>query len=72
MESSFTYAVLTNQGEREINEDSVGVCENGENNCFVLCDGLGGHGMGDIASSLVVNVFKDRFYKTDETIPGIW
>ena len=68
MESSFTYAVLTNQGEREINEDSVGVCENGVNNCFVLCDGLGGHGMGDIASSLVVNVFKDRFYKTDETV----
>lgn len=63
-----SYATFTNEGDREINEDSVGVAQKGENICFVLCDGLGGHGMGDIASSLVVEVFKDQFSKTDDMV----
>ncbi len=61
-------AAVTNVGGREVNEDSIGVCENNGNNCYVVCDGLGGHGMGDIASSLVVEVFKDQFSKTDEAV----
>ena len=62
------YSVFTNNGDRPINEDSADVCQNGSNNCFVLCDGLGGHGMGDVASSLVVEVFKDQFGKTDDAV----
>lgn len=62
------YAVFTDAGGRTINEDSVGVFQNGENNCYVLCDGLGGHGMGDVASSLVVSVFEDQFGKTDDVV----
>lgn len=61
MKKKLTYAVYSDIGSREINEDSVGVCQNGDKYCFVLCDGLGGHGMGDIASSLAVDVFKSRF-----------
>ena len=60
------YATLTNKGNREVNEDSIGVETHNGMNCFVLCDGLGGHGMGDIASSLVRDVFVDQFSKTDD------
>ncbi len=68
MSSQFTYAVFTNAGNRLINEDSVGVFEHGANHCFVLCDGLGGHGMGDVASTLVKDVFGDMFSKTDDMV----
>ena len=61
MSFSITYATYTDKGCRAVNEDSVGAFFRGENSCFVLCDGLGGHGMGDIASSLTVEVFKDQF-----------
>ena len=64
--STFTYAVFTNAGSRDINEDSVGAFQNGVNNCYVLCDGLGGHGMGDVASSLVRDVFADQFSKSTD------
>ncbi len=64
----FTYAIYTNAGGREVNEDAVGVVQNEENHCYVVCDGLGGHGMGDIASSLVVDVFKSQFAKTDDAV----
>lgn len=62
------YAVFTNKGNREINEDAVGCFENSGNSCFVLCDGLGGHGMGDVASNLVKDVFCDQFMKTDDIV----
>lgn len=68
MNTNLKYAIYTDAGGRQINEDSVGVFSNGDNNCYVLCDGLGGHGMGDIASSLVVNVFEDQFKKTDDMV----
>jgi serine/threonine protein phosphatase PrpC len=68
MSGNFKHAVFTNVGGRPINEDSVGVFKNGENNCYILCDGLGGHGMGDVASSLVVAVFEDQFRKTDDAV----
>lgn len=68
MNSHFTYAVFSDKGGREVNEDSLGVCQSESNHCFILCDGLGGHGMGDAASSLVVEVFKDQFEKTDDAV----
>lgn len=63
-----TYAIFSDKGGRPLNEDAVGVFRNGANQCYILCDGLGGHGMGDVASSLVVEVFKDQFEKTDEVV----
>lgn len=62
----FECAQITDVGSRSINEDSIGVFESKGNNCFVVCDGLGGHGMGDVASSLAVEVFKSQFYKSDD------
>lgn len=55
------YAVVTNNGSRPVNEDSVGVYQKGESSIFVLCDGLGGHGMGDIASATVKDSFISLF-----------
>lgn len=68
MSGNLKHAVFTNVGGREINEDSVGVFKNGDNNCYIVCDGLGGHGMGDAASTLVVSVFEDQFGKTDDVV----
>ena len=38
------YAMISERGSREINEDYVGkaLSENSDRGCFVLCDGLGG------------------------------
>lgn len=48
------YYMYTNTGEREINEDYVACSVNDNCGCFVLADGLGGHGKGEVASELVV------------------
>ena len=61
-----TFSSFTNEGSREVNEDSLGYFSNGPSNCFVVCDGLGGHGMGDTASQTVVSVFKNLFEKSDK------
>ena len=61
---AITYATYTNPGSREINEDALDVYSKIENSiCFILCDGLGGHGMGDVASGLTTKVFGNLFYK---------
>ena len=44
----------TNQGGRDHNEDSVRCCA--EQGVFVLADGLGGHGSGEVASALAADV----------------
>lgn len=49
------YFTYSNVGEREVNEDCVGVAVNNESYNFALCDGLGGHGDGEIASKTAVD-----------------
>lgn len=66
MSKTFTYAVFTDVGGRPVNEDSVGTCSTDLGNCFILCDGLGGHGMGDAASSLVTKVFESTFQESQQ------
>ncbi len=63
-----TYATITNVGDRKVNEDSIGVFKNGYGACFIVCDGLGGHGMGDVASGIVRDVFGNLFSKTDDIV----
>jgi len=58
-------------GSRETNEDSIYAnCSNG---CglFVVADGLGGHGRGDVASSAAVEAFKDAFSDHMESLSAL-
>ena len=48
------YHLLSNIGDRGNNEDNVGMYQRDEAYCFVLADGLGGHGKGEVASQLAV------------------
>ena len=57
----FEYALTTNCGDRKVNEDTAKVFEGNGCACFIVCDGLGGHGMGDVASALVADVFGNMF-----------
>ena len=61
------YASITNSGNRSVNEDSIGILQKENHTCFVLCDGLGGHGMGDVASALVRDEVLKSF-EENETI----
>lgn len=65
-----TYQVLSDRGERKINEDSTGVLCLGEQYCFAVADGLGGHGGGDIASRLVVEKALEVFCQRAEISPA--
>ena len=56
-----TFASYSDTGSRPVNEDSIGVFEKNGYSLFVCCDGLGGHGMGDTASRLVVQSFQETF-----------
>ena len=66
LRKQLSYATFTDVGDREINEDSLCAMERDGKYCFAVCDGLGGHGMGDAASRLVVEVFQEMFEKTED------
>lgn len=55
------YALISNVGSRKVNEDTVSTIERDGAYGFIVCDGLGGQGMGDTASKLVAECFKKRF-----------
>ena len=60
------YAWVSENGSRTVNEDSVRVATIANRYCFVVCDGLGGHDKGDVASQLVANTFVDELSFTDD------
>ena len=55
------YALYTDKGKRDINEDGADVICVGKSFCFVLADGLGGHGRGDEASACAVQTAREVF-----------
>ena len=61
------YTTYTNKGDREINEDSCGVAVYRDSYCFVVADGLGGHGGGDVASKCAVDAVCTMFSTTGYT-----
>lgn len=62
------YATFSDVGEKENNEDAVKVFVNPQEFTygFVLADGLGGHGNGDVASNLVTDCFGAIMENTEE------
>lgn len=67
-----TYNGISRKGERERNEDSIAVFRRDDTCCFVLCDGLGGHGKGDEASAMVCRIFGEVFDQTAEFDPYVF
>ena len=65
-----TYKMITHQGSREHNEDCATCVESGGNYCFVVADGLGGHGQGEVASQKVIEVFEREFSTNDKSNEG--
>ena len=59
-------AILSEPGERENNEDCVAVTSGDAGICAVLCDGLGGHDAGEVASKCVCDSVTAAFEKTPE------
>ncbi len=56
------YASLTSIGQRELNEDRIGITDLGEERfCFALADGLGGPGRGGEAAAIAVRSAEDVF-----------
>jgi serine/threonine protein phosphatase PrpC len=55
------YDLYTNPGGRANNEDYVAAASHGDEYCFALCDGLGGHDRGEVASKLVADTVTELF-----------
>ncbi|MDD3253277.1 MAG: protein phosphatase 2C domain-containing protein [Lachnospiraceae bacterium] len=53
--------MLSEKGSRENNEDSIGMYQDHEMYCFILADGLGGHGKGEVASRTAVDAVIRQF-----------
>lgn len=55
----FQFRSFTECGPRRKNEDTIGIFEipGREDTLFILCDGMGGHRHGDIASKTIVDAF---------------
>jgi serine/threonine protein phosphatase PrpC len=56
-----TYYYISEKGTRELNEDSISVVKRDNSYCFTLCDGLGGHNSGNVASKTVTDIFSELF-----------
>ncbi len=57
---------ISETGGRQRNEDACGYWQSGNAGCWVLSDGAGGHGSGDIASRLVVSAVLQAFGQQTE------
>lgn len=64
------YHLFTDQGKRNNNEDYIGMTERDGNVLFVLADGLGGHGKGEVASKLVVEQTIE-YYRSGDKPPSL-
>ncbi len=61
---NIAYSMLSKPGDRLVNEDFLDVSVAPERLAFLLCDGLGGHGNGDIASRFVTEQMKNALERS--------
>ena len=60
------FATLSGQGGREYNEDACGYWTSDDGACFIVCDGAGGHGGGDVASETAVRTLLSAYSSVPE------
>lgn len=61
------FAMISREGSRDNNEDSIGMYQDGDSYCFILADGLGGHGKGEVASQVAVEAVIGQFAAGERT-----
>lgn len=54
-------SMFSNPGGRDSNEDYICSATHGNDRCFILCDGLGGHECGEVASMTVARDVAELF-----------
>ena len=57
------YATISETGRRRNNEDAFRIAEDGNRWLAVVCDGMGGHAMGEVASETVSNAIVNYWKK---------
>ncbi|MDR0490830.1 MAG: protein phosphatase 2C domain-containing protein [Oscillospiraceae bacterium] len=62
-----TYSYICKIGDREINEDAAVCLKRDGCYCFVVADGLGWHGGGEVASRILIETFEREFRSVDES-----
>ena len=55
------FSCICERAGRSNNEDCLSIAQKDGAYCFTVCDGLGGHGKGEVASATVCNSFKELF-----------
>ena len=70
-EKIVSYDLLSRVGCRDNNEDNVGMFQAGEEYCFALADGLGGHGKGEVASGIAVEQAVAAFAQAGEASEAV-
>ncbi|WP_322487865.1 PP2C family serine/threonine-protein phosphatase [Chloroflexus sp.] len=66
------YSARTDTGKRrEINQDAYGSAEVGQGTLLVVCDGMGGHLAGEVASKLAVETIIATFQPGDDPAAGL-
>lgn len=63
--------VYSDNGKRDINEDSYCVRQEADKYAFVVADGCGGHSSGEIASKLICDSLPDLLFECDDTVDSI-
>src|SRR5436190_14527053 len=71
MSGAVTFETLTDVGRgRKQNEDSRGELEAANGQLVIVCDGMGGHSAGDVASRLAVDAISQIFKNSPAEDPG--